>query len=168
MVSIDVARINKTSPYKVVPGQKNLTAKFTTDFGVDYLVGFDIVPFFPESEVYEFAITNLCGKSSPRDPKLRGTIMAIVYDFFLSSETAMLYICDTSDGRQAMRDRLFHYWANTEPRLSHFVMHTTNVTDEEGITNYATIVLRADHPRRREVIEEFIATADALNDKPNE
>jgi len=45
-------------------------------------------------------------------------------------------------------------------------MWTGSVVDEDGVLNYATIILRNDHPKRREVMEEFLCTVDTLNSKP--
>lgn len=39
--------------------------------------------------------------------------------------------------------------------------------DEDGATNFAMLILRKDHPKRREVMEEFITTVDMLNNKPD-
>lgn len=98
MVSISPERINKTSPYKVAAARNEYSVKFTTDYGVSYVVGFEYTDILSCTETYEFAITNLNQKNSPNDPKLRDTIMAVIFDFFLSSNTAMLYICETGDG----------------------------------------------------------------------
>lgn len=167
MVSILPERINKTAPYKVERGKDERTVKFTTDFNVTYVVGFEYTDILLCAETYEFAITNFNHKKSPRDSKLRDTIMAIVLDFFLSCNTAMLYICETGDNKQSMRNRLFSYWAATNPQFKFFSLWTASVVDEDGTYNYATLVLRNDHPRRREVIEEFTTTVDMLNDKPS-
>lgn len=166
MVIISPERINETSPYKVSAAKSENTVKFTTEFGVSYAVGFEYTDILSCSETYEFAITNLNNKRSPSDHKLRETIMAIIHDFFLTRATAMLYICDTGDGKQAMRDRLFRFWAATNPKYKAFSMWTGSVVDEDGVLNYATIILRNDHPKRREVMEEFLCTVDTLNSKP--
>ena len=41
-------------------------------------------------------ISNPKGVKSPRDPKVRETILAIVEEFFAKNNAAFLYICDTS------------------------------------------------------------------------
>lgn len=167
MVSISSERINRSSPYKVADAKLDYFVKFTTDFGVDYLAGFEPTDLFNSCESYQFVIINVNNKKSPRDTKLRDTIMSIVYDFFLSSNTAMLYICDTGDKRQSMRDRLFQYWVAQSKRLNEFKIMSSTVRDDEGMVNFVTIILRIDHPKRREVIEEFTATVNLLEEKPD-
>ena len=44
---------------------------------------------------------------SPRDPKVRETILAIVEEFFAKNNAAFLYICDTSGGMQVSIQPLF-------------------------------------------------------------
>lgn len=45
---------------------------------------------------------------------------------------------------------------------------SATVTDEDGILNYAAIIIRQDHPRLKEVVREFSDTVAVLNDKPKE
>lgn len=55
----------------------------------------------------EFSIININNKRSPRDHNVRDTIIAIVENFFQENQDVMLYICETGDGKQSMRRRLF-------------------------------------------------------------
>ena len=66
----------------------------------------------PITATYQFSIINFNNKKSPRDPKVRETIIAIIENFFMESQEVMLYICETGDGKQSMRSRLFEYWFN--------------------------------------------------------
>ena len=47
--------------------------------------------------MYEFNIVNTNNRTSPRDPKVRDTVLTFIYDFFQTREAAMLYICETGD-----------------------------------------------------------------------
>lgn len=166
MVNISAERINKTAPYKVEKNSRKEYVDFTTDFGVEYSVGYERSELMKSVETYEFVIVNVNHMKSPRDPKLRDTIMAIVYDFFLSSELAMLYICETGDEKQSMRDRLFRYWAATNPRFDAFSVWSAGVKDGDGVMNFATLILRNDNPKMQEAAAEFAATVKMLNEKP--
>lgn len=167
MVSISAERINKTAPYHVTERDDPGYVYFTTDFGVKYRVGYELADVMSSVETYEFVIINANYKKSPRDLKLRGTIMAIVYDFFLSSELAMLYICETGDERQSMCNRFFRYWIATNPRFDSFSVWSASVKDEDGVRNYATLILRNDNPKIEEAAAEFAATVKVLNEKPS-
>lgn len=166
MVNISAERINKVAPYKVVEKDDPGYVYFTTDHGVRYRVGYEYTEMVSCVETYEFVIINVDHLKSPRDSKLRDTIMAIVYDFFQSSELAMLYICETGDEKQSMRDRLFRYWASKNPRFESFSVWSATVKDEDGMTNYATLILRNDNPKMEEAAAEFAATVKLLNSKP--
>ena len=72
----------------------------------------------PITETYQFSIINGNNKKSPRDPKVRETIIAIVENFFMENQEVMLYICETGDGKQSMRNRLFEYWIKPKTYLS--------------------------------------------------
>ncbi|WP_080057751.1 DUF6169 family protein [Spirosoma aerolatum] len=53
---------------------------------------------------------NPTGKHIPADPLTEPTILAIFYDFFRSLEHVIIYICDSSDGREKARFRKFTSW----------------------------------------------------------
>ncbi|GAB2562196.1 DUF6169 family protein [Spirosoma areae] len=53
---------------------------------------------------------NPTGKRIPADPLTEPTILAIFHDFFRSSEHVIIYICDSSDGREKARFRKFTSW----------------------------------------------------------
>jgi hypothetical protein len=62
---------------------------------------------------------NPTGKRIPADPLTEPTILAIFHDFFRSLEHVIIYICDSSDGREKARFRKFTSWVykNTDPDL---------------------------------------------------
>lgn len=140
---------------------------FTTDYGVDYKICFLDSDLLMSDEAYELVIANVNNIKSPRDNKLRRTVMAVVYEFFEKNNMTLLYICETGDNRQTMRSRLFEYWYRTLPRSSEFYVSSINVKDIDGVQNFATIILRLDNPRIKDVVSEFIDTSRMLNDKPS-
>ncbi len=83
---------------------------FFTDYGVDIAVSFDFDDLLEHGEAYMFNINNVNKQRSPRDLKVRDTIIAIIDNFFEINSVALLYICETCDRMQAMRSRLFESW----------------------------------------------------------
>lgn len=165
-MNLDVDKINEKSPY-VVKKIGDGYVSFETDYGVRYYSGFDPDDVsLPDELVYQFAIVNINNKKSPSDPKVRKTIIAIVEDFFLQNNEVMLYICETGDGKQSMRNRLFQYWINNYKESWEISFLSSSVTDENGILNHATIILRNDNPRFQEVTRKFTETIQLFNDKP--
>lgn len=166
---LDIAKINAKSSYEVTAIQGVNFVSFLTDYGVQYAIGFEKDDTsMPVTETYQFSIINVNNKKSPRDPKVRETIIAVVEDFFAENQEVMLYICETGDGKQSMRSRLFEYWFNHYKQEWNVMLLSTSVRDEEGILNYAAIILRNDHPRLKEIVNEFTDAVTLLNSKPEE
>lgn len=158
--------INASSPYKVTKNGTENSVTFYTDYGVKYLVGFDEDDTSLTFLCYQLVIVNANKKKSPRDKKLRDTIISIVENFFYENNEVMLYICETGDRKQAMRSRLFEYWYTHYSEKKFFTYLSSPLIDEEGVMNYAAIILRNDHPHYSYVIKEFADTIRLLSDKP--
>ena len=100
MVKIDLERVNTSAPYMLrLAPYAQLSYILTTDYGVNYTLSFMPSDLMPNIEAYEFAISNTNHRKSPRDPKLRQTILALVYEFFRKREAVMLYLCGATTGR---------------------------------------------------------------------
>ena len=165
MNPLDLARINRLAPYKV-----------WTENGCDYLVetsrgqifeiGFmDDYSIWPTG-AYQFTISNQSHQPSPLDLKLRETILLLIEAFFDSNPDILLYICETGDGRQAFRSRLFIRWFNTYSGRDAYVMQTAEV--QEGKTrNFAALIVQKSNPRLTEILAEFDETISILTDKPD-
>ena len=82
MVTLNIEHINAASPYKLTPNRRPLFYDFITDYGIDYNAGFTPSNLLPDIEAYEFVLTNPSNRKSPRDPKLRQSILTLVYEFF--------------------------------------------------------------------------------------
>ena len=115
---------------------------------------------------YQLIIANLNNRKSPRDTKVKDTIMSIVEEFFDKNQVALLYICSTGDGKQAMRSRLFGHWfEGSNTKLCYSTM-STSLVDADGVVNEATIIVRNDNPNMIKLINEFSETAQLLSQKP--
>ncbi|MDD5861295.1 MAG: DUF6169 family protein [Prevotella sp.] len=164
---LDTEKINEHAPYPVQSLPDESWVKFKTDYNVIYYAGFDRDDLsLPDTFVYQFSIINGNNKKSPNDKKVRGTIIAILENFFRQNNEVMLYICETGDGKQAMRNRLFGYWFNHYKRGWKLVMMSATLYDEDGIENDTAIILRQDHPKLSEIIKKFTDTVQTLRDKP--
>jgi len=49
------------------------------------------------------------GVKSPRDKKVKATVIAIVEEFFNANKATMLFLCSTSDGKQLMHFSSFEW-----------------------------------------------------------
>lgn len=117
------------------------------------------------SGAYQFTISNQSHQPSPLDQKLRETILLIIEAFFAANPDILLYICETGDGRQAFRSRLFIRWFNSYAGRDAYVMQTAEV--QEGKTkNFAALIVQKSNPRLTEILAEFNDTINILKNKP--
>lgn len=163
---LSVERINTVAPYKVEMDLVTGSYDFVTDYGVHITIYFDEDLMITSGISYQLIIGNANNKKSPRDSKLQKTVSAIVEEFFTTNQAAMLYICETGDGKQGMRSRLFKYWFRAYDYNSKYTLHTTCVKDEDGIPNFAALIIRNDNPFIVEIVSEFVEMAKALQQKP--
>ena len=126
MVTLNIEHINAASPYKLTPNRRPLFYDFITDYGIDYNAGFTPSNLLPDIEAYEFVLTNPSNRKSPRDPKLRQSILTLVYEFFRTREAVMLYLCETGDNRQKHRSRLFESWFRASGHQTTFAFLSTH------------------------------------------
>ena len=159
-------RLNADAPYEVTYSEQYDDYRFVTDAGIVYSVGFEEDFLLQSGESYQFVIINLSNKKSRRDSKLSKTVMHIIYSFFESNNSALLYICETGDGRQDMRSRLFQYWYETASNKAQYIYITASVIDSDGIVNHAALIVRSDNPNAETITSEFTASVRLLNDKP--
>lgn len=163
---LSLKRINENSSYPVETTGEDGFYQFFTDRGVHYSVGFMEDDILLSQNSYQLIIANINNHKSPRDHKVRDTIIAIVDEFSRNNNSTLLYICETGDSKQSMRSRLFEYWFSTYNRKALFTMISSSIVDEEGVVNFATIILRNDNPNLSEIIAEFTESIQLLSQKP--
>ena len=75
-------------------------------------------------------------------------------------------LCETGDGMQKMRSRLFQYWFSIYNEREEYLFPPQIVYDEEENENYAALIIRKDNPCFVELVSEFTDTINLLNGKP--
>lgn len=104
MKQFRLEHINAVAPYKVSLEGKQLV--FQTRYGLHYEIRFFEEQPIGGCETWQFSFARAEDFSTPEDPYVRFTLFAV----FIQNENVMLYICDTSDEREAARNRLFIRW----------------------------------------------------------
>ena len=165
MNALSLEAINAKTPYRVELDDETMTFGFVTDNGVEIVVDFMADDLIQTDVSYQLVISNANNRHSHRDKKLKDTIQVIVEEFFDKNQAAILYICETGDGKQAMRSRLFSYWFNAYEYNTRYSMVTTCIPDDEGIDNFAALIVRLDNPLLVEIVNEFTSTAKILREK---
>ena len=118
-------------------------------------------------EPYVFSIINVNKIPSPRDLKMRDTVMLIIENFFNINEAALLYICESGDGKQLMRSRLFEYWFSSYQMKDKFILMPVSIEDMDGVENFAALIIRKDNPNILDIVAEFSNTVAMFRVKPN-
>lgn len=167
MILLSLDCINEQAPYYVMLSPKG-NYIFETERGIHYSISFEEDTPFGGCETYQFIIDKIDRVRSPHDPKVEKTILAIIDEFFAERQNVLLYICDTSDGREANRNRLFLSWFEKHTQPGRFTIRTANAV-VEGQGFYAAIIVENSNPKLTDITEDFERTAQALTaDKPQE
>lgn len=144
-------------------GGENNIYLFETDSNIRYQVKFvpsgylwESNPFYADytHEFAFFPLENNTGKSPPLDKKVPLTIALIFKDFFRENKNIVVYICDSSDSKQAVRFRKFNTWFNYFKGIS-FLKMDMNIEDKQEGTIYTSLIMRADNPYLDKVMIEF-------------
>lgn len=163
MKPLDLSAINLNAPYSVWNVADYYY--FRTKHGAIYKIGFMDDDTIWESGAYQFVIVNENHTPSPNDPKLRGTIFCIIENFFKVNPEILLYLCETGDGKQASRNRLFVRWFR-EYAQKHLYYFDTVEMSADGIENFAAIIVQKTNPMLNEIVETFNYVVNTLKDKP--
>lgn len=153
MIHISVEAVNLRSPYKIKQESENVFL-FRTKYGIVYNVGFVADVSFYDEGVYQFFLINESGQASHADKDVFETVRVIIEEFFAQKEAVMLYICDTTDKREASRDRLFRAWFYTYEQSDSYSLHSEVLTID-NVRYFSSIILRKDHPLHNLMINTF-------------
>lgn len=159
MNPLNLSILNEHSPYRIFLDMAN-SYSFVTDYGVSYQIHFMPDYSIWESGAYQFIIANANNKKSPNDKKLKETVFSVIESFFTANPSILLYICETGDGKEIMRNRLFLRWLREyDQRESFYIAHVE--MEAEGINNFATMIVQRNNPRFTEIEQEF---REAINE----
>lgn len=144
--------INRTSPCKIEK-LNDYAFIFHTSTNVVYYVSFKEDMEIAGLISYQFIIERKSGKQG-HDEDVKYSIIAIINEFFAKNNDILLYICDTSDGREAIRNRLFVRWFKESDNNDMFEIRTANaVVEGEGM--FFAIIFKKSNPKYTEISSEF-------------
>lgn len=163
MKRLNLEIVNAKSQYQIVY-INDTTYNFVTDQGIQYRIGFLDDESMTTCETFQFYIQKLTPFPSIKDEKIKPTIIAVIENFFEENASVLLYMCDTSDGRQQLRSRLFLRWFNTNAMKNKYLCKDTSIVVDD-IPMYAGIIVRRDNPLLSDIEHEFDETARILSEK---
>lgn len=145
-------------------GDKNNTFAFITVNKIVYEVTFkDSDYLFANNEelknnTFEISILvaeNPTKRTPPLDKLIPKTIANIVADFFQNHERVVLYICDSSDSREAARARKFGHWFSYFSEGQYLRVETTIKDELLAAIYFVSVIIRRDNPSKSLIFNEF-------------
>ena len=166
MTPLNLEGINRTATYYVGCDSSGMEYRFQTKYGVQYSVAFINDDSLLSRESYQLIIANVNHVKAPQDIGVRDTILVILEHFFEANNTTLLYICETGDSKQSLRNRLFQNWFSHFQNSMFYTFISSSIVDADGVVNYAALIIRNDNPELLEIVTEFTQTIQLLSDKP--
>ena len=117
-----------------------------------------------DENAYQFYIIEANGNHLVKVDLVRKTIWVIIETFFLNNNPVILYICDMSDGKQAIRNRLFSIWYHEYEYKNDFTFLSTQV-EVESNAYYASVIIKNSNPQLTEIKEAFNVFVEDLKEK---
>lgn len=162
MIKFSLQHIAEHAPYELLLSENDFT--FRTDLGIHYSVSFnkeDIV--LGGCDTYQIIIRKIEETRSRHDPKVEATILAIIDEFFCSNQEVLLYMCDTSDGREESRNRLFLTWFERYAEKHRFTICQAHA-EIEGEGLFFCIVVDNRNPHLEAITADFEESATLLTE----
>lgn len=164
MIDFSLQHILQNSPYDITLSEVGFI--FLTDHGIHYRISFDEEDMILGGcKTYQLILQNVERTRAPHDPKIEATVLAIIEEFFRSNHHVLLYVCDTSDGKEGGRNRLFLRWFEHHASPERFTICTANAKVENEMI-YIAIIVDNNNPHQKAIIDDFNQTADILTNKP--
>ncbi|MBR1468547.1 MAG: hypothetical protein IJ605_00300 [Prevotella sp.] len=163
MLQLSIESINSRAPYNIQLSDDGSFC-FTTDEAQTYEIGFVEDHMMAIENAYQFFLMPKSDANEQKDEKMQQTVTAIIEEFFSANDVLLDYICDTKDGRQAARNRLFQQWFNQYPKRHLFTLRTMKV-EFDGVTYYASAIIRNDNPAYSDCMTAIDAFEKEMQDK---
>lgn len=160
MSPLNLGYVNRLSPYKVWT-ENGRDFYIETDYGNLFKVGFMDDYSIWDTGAYQFTINNEHNRPSPNDNKLKLTLFRLIEAFFDANPDILLYICETGDDKQWLRNRLFVRWFNSYGLRDKYVLKTVEVMDGD-VANFAALIVQKSNIRLNDILIEFDETISLL------
>lgn len=102
----------------------------------------------------------------PVDQNVFRTVVAVLEEFFTDENRMLLYICDISDDRQHVRNRLFNNWFEQYEGRGNFILSKCDAVIK-GDSYFMSLLISRKHPQAYDVVNKFESMTEDLVDKLN-
>lgn len=111
-----------------------------------------------EADVFKMVISvtdNPGGGKLPADSLVAPTIFTIFEDFFLPQRHALVFVCDSSDGRVLARHRKFGLWFYNKTRATNELAKIDREIIDGDTIVMLSLILSSRHPQRGLIVDIF-------------
>jgi hypothetical protein len=155
-------------------GETNNRYFFVTKNDIAYEIKFKPFLYLFDDEhpfaknTFEFVIavfSNPTSQNPVLDKNIGITIAAIFDDFYKrNSNTLAVYICDSSDSKQLVRNRKFSHWFLAFQN-ENYLKTDAILISADGVAVPVSIIFRRDNPYKYQIMEAFEKLTDGLTQK---
>jgi hypothetical protein len=146
---------------------------FITSSGMIYSVAFVKADFyFPNNDSFKNDTFELIIELdqtqkktwASRDFNIPSTIASIFKDFFQQHEKVVVFSCDTTDGKQAARNRKFDDWFKQFNDDSLLKLNETIFDVENQSQYFMSMILSKENPNKDEIMTAFKELTNTLSE----
>ena len=146
---------------------------FITSSGMIYSVAFVKADFyFPNNDSFKndtFELVIQLDESQKntwagRDFNIPSTIASIFKDFFQHHEKVVVFSCDTTDGKQAARNRKFDDWFGQFNDDSLLKLNETIFDIENQFQYFMSMIISKENPHKEEIMAAFKELTKTLSE----
>lgn len=148
--------------YEISKDRNETAYSFTTDSNVQYIATFLCVDSLGVDNLFMFNIDRIGDKRSPKDHKIKQTIVHILEAFFEDNQNSMIYVCDSSDARGCSRHRLFRMWY-VEANPANIERYDINLPTPD-YELFSSLFVHSLNQAKEAVIAAFYELTEATND----
>lgn len=158
---------NSLAPYvcKRIENEGQISYIFTTDGGVIYTAYFidceNYSAKWKDENIFMFNFGPEGNKPPKNDPRIERTIIWILKKFFLSQENSAIYVCDSTDGLELSRARLFERWFRRAEMNE--IKRTNLKVSGQNYDLIASLFIHQNNPNIDEIRKGFFEFADLVS-----
>jgi hypothetical protein len=152
-------------PYHLIEKEgTEVSYTFETEHGVEYVIRyvysndyyFDESTNIGDTEILEFQFTPINkGLKIIKDVRVVETLASSMQKVLKTKKNAVLYICDSSDGKQAARSRLFDQWFKSYSWEMLEKHDGKIINPSTPASEYVSIIVNKENPFLQDVVDAF-------------
>ncbi|MFI5138636.1 MAG: DUF6169 family protein [Sphingobacteriales bacterium] len=140
--------------YDVNSSADGLINTFTTRFNIEYSL---TLTSYQMGEIRVFSLSLYPdNENNVFDYWVKNTVIKIISEFLRTDSNIVFYVCDSEDGEEDKRHRVFEYWYAKAIELHEFIAkYNYTIKSENNYTVNSSIIYNRDNYLSDYIIQEF-------------